>query len=243
LVTGGRGEPKLGAVRGFDFYSSWMNPSSGLRGFGRRLLREPGGVAIRVAIRTLRAPMFSRSLRRWGFEKKDKNGQFILREHTKGIRLTVEGRTSEFITVLWPGSRPPEIESLKSGVWVGDDEITFAGGIDDEDQGVYVSVRRGGKPRMTLAGRDIDLDRAPGEVGLFVPDAGYPFGVIPNGLILSGPAATCLRAIPPRLASARFRRFAANRRGAVSPPRDACLSARSTYSPGRTDSDKSPTAP
>ena len=33
---------------------------------------------------------------------------------------------------------------------------------------------------MSLTGKDIDMDRSQGEVGLFVPDAGYPFGVIPD---------------------------------------------------------------
>ena len=36
---------------------------------------------------------------------------------------------------------------------------------------------------MALSGRDIDMDRSQGEVGLFVPDAGYPFGVIPDWLL------------------------------------------------------------
>jgi hypothetical protein len=31
---------------------------------------------------------------------------------------------------------------------------------------------------MSLTGKDIDMDRSQGEVGLFVPDAGYPFGVM-----------------------------------------------------------------
>jgi hypothetical protein len=66
---------------------------------------------------------------------------------------------------------------------VGDDTITFAGGIDDEDQTAYVTVARAGKTLMTLTGRDLELDRSQGEIGLFVPDAGYPFGVIPDWLI------------------------------------------------------------
>jgi len=35
----------------------------------------------------------------------------------------------------------------------------------------------------TLTGRDIDPDRSQGRIGLFVPDAGYPFGDIPDWLI------------------------------------------------------------
>ena len=33
---------------------------------------------------------------------------------------------------------------------------------------------------MTLTGKDIDMDRSRGNAGLFAPDAGYPFGVIPD---------------------------------------------------------------
>lgn len=36
---------------------------------------------------------------------------------------------------------------------------------------------------VTLTAEDLDLDRSQGEVGLFVPDAGYPFGEIPDWLI------------------------------------------------------------
>ena len=34
-----------------------------------------------------------------------------------------------------------------------------------------------------LWGADVDTDRFQGEVGLFVPDTGYPFGRIPDWLI------------------------------------------------------------
>ncbi len=106
-------------------------------------------------------------------------------ESTKGVRLTVEGRTSEFITVLYPGRAPKTMEAIPGGVRVGNDEITFTGGIDVDDdvEITYVTVKRGGKVIQTLASRDINLNRSQGEVGLFVPDAGYPFGEIPDWLI------------------------------------------------------------
>jgi len=119
----------------------------------------------------------------WDFEKKDRSGNVFIEEHTKGVRLTVEGPAGEFITVLYPGNRPPKIEAVEGGVTVGDDRITFAGAIDDQDQTTYVTVTRAGKTLLTLTGRDLDLDRSQGEIGLFVPDAGYPFGVIPDWLI------------------------------------------------------------
>jgi hypothetical protein len=119
----------------------------------------------------------------WDFDRRDRDGNMVLQEHTKGVRLTVEGESGEFITVLHPGRRPPKLEAISGGVRVGDDEIIFSGGIDDDDATTYVSVRRGGKTIGQLTGRDIDMDRPQGEIGLFVPDAGYPFGEIPDWLI------------------------------------------------------------
>ncbi|MEI7831743.1 MAG: DUF5060 domain-containing protein [bacterium] len=40
-----------------------------------------------------------------------------------------------------------------------------------------------GTPWFWMAGTDITLDRGQGRIGLFVPDAGYPFGDIPDWLI------------------------------------------------------------
>ncbi|MBC8373760.1 MAG: hypothetical protein H8E53_09225 [Planctomycetes bacterium] len=120
----------------------------------------------------------------WKFEKTNKKTkQTIIREHSRGIRLTDDGAGGEFITVLYPGNKTPEIEAVDGGVRVGDDVITFGGGIDDLDAETYVNVARNRKAVMTLTGKDIDMDRSQGEVGLFVPDAGYPFGVIPDWLI------------------------------------------------------------
>jgi len=120
----------------------------------------------------------------WMFEKKDrKSGQVLYREETRGIRLTAEGNRGEFITVLWPGRDPPPIEATEGGVRVGKYEVAFDGGIDDKPGTTYVTVTRSGKVVATLTGGDVDLDRSQGEIGLFVPDAGYPFGVIPDWLI------------------------------------------------------------
>ena len=75
------------------------------------------------------------------------------------------------------------MEAIPGGVRVGDDEIVFAGGIDEDQATTYVTVTSGGRKLLELTGREIDLDRFQGEVGLFVPDAGYPFGDIPEWLI------------------------------------------------------------
>lgn len=119
----------------------------------------------------------------WQFEKTDRSGNVTFREATKGVRLATAGAEGEFITVLYPSAKPPAIEPIEGGVRVGSDEITFGGAIDDENQTVYVAVRRGGRQLLALTGQQIDLDRSQGEVGLFVPDAGYPFGEIPAWLI------------------------------------------------------------
>jgi len=120
----------------------------------------------------------------WEFEKVDKKTKKpVIKEQTKGIRLTPDGTDREFVTVLYPGDRLPRIEAIDDGVRVGDTEIVFAGGIDDNDATAYVTIRRRGELEFTLTGRDIDMDRSQGEIGLFVPDAGYPFGETPNWLI------------------------------------------------------------
>jgi hypothetical protein len=95
----------------------------------------------------------------------------------------MEGNSGEFITVLYPGNNVPVIEKIESGVRVGRDEITFQSGVDDIKESIYVMVRRPGGNLVSLTGRDIDMNRFQGDVGLFVPDAGYPFGVIPDWLI------------------------------------------------------------
>jgi hypothetical protein len=102
-------------------------------------------------------------------------------ESTRGVRLTNKQSVGEFITVLHPGKLPP-CRAIDGGVIVGDDEIRFAGGIDDQQQQTYVTVRRNGREIATLTGKQIDLDRSQGQIGLFVPDAGYPFGPIPEWL-------------------------------------------------------------
>ncbi|MFW6065764.1 MAG: hypothetical protein ACOC9S_03000 [Planctomycetota bacterium] len=104
------------------------------------------------------------------------------KEVTKGCRLTVRGARGEFVTVLYPGDDTPEMETIPGGVRVGEDEITFDGGIDEDADTTYVTVRTADGSELTLTGADIDLNRSQGEVGLFVPDAGYPFGPIPEWL-------------------------------------------------------------
>lgn len=104
-------------------------------------------------------------------------------ESTQGARLTVKADRGEFVTVLYPG-RPPEITPVPGGVKVGADEVLFAGDLSGGGDGTtVVTVKRAGREVLALTAKEIDLDRSQGDVGLCVPDAGYPFGEIPDWLI------------------------------------------------------------
>jgi hypothetical protein len=72
---------------------------------------------------------------------------------------------------------------IPGGVQVGKDRIVFAGGIDAKEDTTYVTITRDDQPVLQLTGADVDLDRFQGEIGLYVPDTGYPFGQIPDWLI------------------------------------------------------------
>ncbi len=77
---------------------------------------------------------------------------------------------------------PPVVQPLDHGIRIGSDEVIFGGGPGQEG-GDCVTVRRDGRAVMTVAASDVDLNRSQGDIGLCVPDAGYPFGVIPDWLI------------------------------------------------------------
>ncbi len=104
-------------------------------------------------------------------------------ESTQGARLTVRGSEGEIITVLYPG-KLPAVAIVPGGVTVGEDTIRFAGNQPGEGApGASVVVERGRRTLLKLTAGDIDLQRSQGAIGLFVPDAGYPFGEIPDWLI------------------------------------------------------------
>jgi hypothetical protein len=96
-------------------------------------------------------------------------------EATQGARLTVKGSTGQFVTVLYPGAAP-KISQVPGGVRVGNDQVTFG-----EEQAI--TITRDEKQVLTLNAKEIDLNRSQGDIGLFVPDAGYFFGDIPDWLI------------------------------------------------------------
>lgn len=97
-------------------------------------------------------------------------------ETTQGARFTIRAEAGEFVTLLYPGPLPADVKPIAGGVQVGKDRVTFG-------KQPAVTVMREGKAVLTLDDREINLDRSQGNIGLFVPDAGYPFGPIPDWLI------------------------------------------------------------
>jgi len=105
------------------------------------------------------------------------------REETKGVRLEFAGQSGEMITVMYPGNTLPTMKEVPGGVQVGDDVIVFAGMESEVEKiSTVVEVSRAGRNLLSLQGKEIDFNRSQGEIGLFVPDAGYPFGEIPEWL-------------------------------------------------------------
>jgi len=105
------------------------------------------------------------------------------REETKGVRLEFAGQSGEMITVMYPGNTLPTMKEVPGGVQVGDDVIVFAGRESEVEKiSPVVEVSRAGRNLLSLQGKEIDFNRSQGEIGLFVPDAGYPFGEIPEWL-------------------------------------------------------------
>ncbi len=115
-------------------------------------------------------------------------------ESTQGALLTTEGDNVEFITVMYPGG-DARFERIEDGrgvrVTIGEqvDEVTFHHGLvhqddqpGDADRPV-VTARRNGEQVLSLTADAIDMQRHQGDVGLFVPDVGYPFGPLPDWLI------------------------------------------------------------
>jgi hypothetical protein len=105
------------------------------------------------------------------------------RECGGALAVTLERDVVPPVPLFDPTWQPPAVEALPDGVKVGDTVVRFAGGIGDEDATAYVTVTRGGQTLATVTGADVDMDRFQGQIGLFVPDAGYPFGVLPDWLI------------------------------------------------------------
>jgi len=105
------------------------------------------------------------------------------KERNGELTGTLEQDVSPPVPLFDESWRSPQVEACPGGVRIGGTEVLFTGGIDDEDATTYVAVKRGPETLLSVTGRDIELERSQGQIGLFVPDAGYPFGVIPDWLI------------------------------------------------------------
>ncbi|MGD0090497.1 MAG: hypothetical protein ABSE73_11310 [Planctomycetota bacterium] len=121
----------------------------------------------------------------WSFSK----GKGTYGEHTSGVRASVRGSQTRFITVLYPSPAAPKMESIPDGVRVRFedaevDEVAFwAQTAPGRGDAPLVTLTRGGRAAVVLKAGDIDLDRSQGEVGLFIPECGYDFGPVPDWLI------------------------------------------------------------
>jgi len=132
---------------------------------------EVGGVSVVCAT--------PKEFRARAFPWRHENGK---PESTQGIRLETQGKVGEYVTVLVHG-KADGVEVVQGGVVVDGVEVLFAGGLDEKTDTAAVTVKKNGKLVLAVTGKDINLDRFQGDVGLFVPDAGYPFGEIPDWLI------------------------------------------------------------
>ncbi len=104
-------------------------------------------------------------------------------EATRGVRIAVSASAGrgEIVTVLWPGGQPPPVESAPGLARIGGVEVRWGGG--GPDAPASAEARENGRSVLTLAEADTDFDRSQGDIGLFVPSVGYPFGPIPDWLI------------------------------------------------------------
>ena len=98
-------------------------------------------------------------------------------EETVGLRWTQEAAQGRMITLLWPGRNPPQIITENTNkLSVGPYTIQLTA----QGQGLpQVTVTKEGKELLVMSA---DTDKSQGDIGLFVPDAGYPFGPIPQWL-------------------------------------------------------------
>jgi hypothetical protein len=114
---------------------------------------------------------------------REKGEQAAGKELSGQVSATLEHDVYPPVPLFDDAWQPPPVEARPGGVRVGEIEVRFGGGLDDDEAIAYVTVTEGKETLLSITGRDINMDRFQGEIGLFVPDAGYPFGVIPDWLI------------------------------------------------------------
>lgn len=105
-------------------------------------------------------------------------------ERTLGIRLEIQGREWDFVTILYPGEKLPSYQLNNGNIRLDDYSISWKAGMDEiADTISLVELKHKNKICQQLLAAELDDERSQGEIGLFVPDAGYPFGPLPDWLI------------------------------------------------------------
>jgi hypothetical protein len=98
------------------------------------------------------------------------------REKTTAARVFRSGTKGRFLSVLVPGKSKADVVATATGVKIGSAELVFG-----ENGAVVLTLE--GKTHELLNAADINLKRPQGDITLFVPDVGYPFGPLPEWLI------------------------------------------------------------
>jgi hypothetical protein len=140
--------------------------------YGSKVVEKGNQIAVDDHFSAIRIAPKSAQLERldWSHENGGK-------ESTIGLRWTVEAATGTMVTLLWPGENPPEVTVDEDGsLHIGDYHIAHGLGASGQR---FIRVSQGGKE---LVGLEADPNRNQGAIGIFIPDAGYPFGPIPKWL-------------------------------------------------------------
>ncbi|HEU4608727.1 MAG TPA: hypothetical protein VFS31_11505, partial [Chitinophagaceae bacterium] len=90
----------------------------------------------------------------------------------------------DFVTILYPGEKLPSYQLNNGNIRLDDYSISWKAGMDEiADTISLVELKHKNKICQQLLAAEFDDERSQGEIGLFVPDAGYPFGPLPDWLI------------------------------------------------------------
>lgn len=131
---------------------------------------------------------------KWWHADKSVAGLF---EDTVDPGITTPATTSyDMISafVALPGAKNPSLAPFPGGVTVTmpngqSDQITFIDPAGDAAPDfALIKLTRAGKEETLLTVGDVDLNRSQGKTGLFVPEAGYDLGPIPDWLLTQRPS-------------------------------------------------------
>lgn len=100
------------------------------------------------------------------------------KEKTTAARVHRKGSEGRFISVLIPGTERPDLS-------IRGERLRFASGLElDLSAGNGIRLKAAdGSTHELLSAAEARTYRPQGDIGLFVPDVGYPFGPLPEWLI------------------------------------------------------------